>query len=273
MKTFLFWISAVLILAFWPLSFILSNSDSWVPFVLAASIVFIDYFMFRSGNKLRYYLYLLLPLIHTAFLLIPFLIVLINLKNFDKTRLIIFSLLLFLVSFFSWKTFYAYSIFTPDPLAKDTLIKKISLIPNRNLARIFENKTTVVQNKYKSNLFVSLDPNNYFFSLHPRESGDNQNLTKYSYLTIIPFLLGLFYLKESRDKAWLASVFLAMILSISFINNQDRFDILLCVPVSIMSIFGLKKLKTLSAKYFLIFSVIFILISFVELARIIIYRS
>ncbi|EKD53322.1 MAG: hypothetical protein ACD_61C00071G0010 [uncultured bacterium] len=273
MKTFLFWISAVLILAFWPLSFILSNSDSWVPFILAASLVLLDYFLFRTGNKLRYFIYLLLPLIHPAYLLIPFLIFLLNIKNFDKTGLFIFSFLLFLVSLFSWKTFYAYSIFTPDPLAKDTLIKKISLIPNRNLARIFENKTTVFQNKYKANLFVSLDPNNYFFALHPRESGDNQNLIKYSYLAIIPFLLGLFYLKDSRDKAWLVSVFLAMVLSISFINNQDRFDILLCVPVSIMSIFGLKKLKTLSAKYFLIFSVVFVLISFIELARIIIYRS
>jgi hypothetical protein len=173
---------------------------------------------------------------------------------------------------FSFKSFYAYSIFTPDPLAQDTLIKKISIIPNRNLARIFENKTTIAQEKFKSNLFLSLDLNNYFFSLHPRELvGENQNLAKFPYLALFPFLIGLFFIPENKHKKWIITTFAAAAISLGFINNQDKFDFLIFMPVFLVCFYGIRKIFD-SNKYAWIFSLLFIPASLIELARIFVFK-
>lgn len=269
MKKLILIISSLLILIFWPISFISANSHSWVPFFLALVILVVDWLLWSKKFKYHYYLYLLLPLIHPVYLIFPLVIFFMNLQKIGRFSLIVYIVLLIILTTFSWKTFYAYSIFTPDPLAQDTLIKKISLIPNRHLARVFENKTTVYQDKFKSNIFTSLDLNNYFFSLHPREIGDNQNLTKYSYLTLIPFLIGLFFLYDSPNKKWIVVVFIATVITVAFINNQDRFDILLYLPVSLICLHGLRKLLDIQAVLFWIFTLVFISISFIELLRVV----
>jgi len=273
MKNLIFWVSAVLMLVFWPLSFVLANLNSWMAFVVATTILILDWILYLKKFKYHYFLYLILPLLHPAYLIFPIIAAIWHLKDAKKIAVVIYAIAIIIISIFSVKTFYAYSIFTPDPLAKDTLIKKISLIPNRNLARIFKNRTSVYQDKYKSNLFITLDLNNYFFALHPQELGSNQNLIKFPYLAIIPFLLGLFYFWKNRDKAWIFQIFLVSILSVGLINNQDRFDLLLYVPISLICISGLMKLKDLFGKYFWIFSLIFIPISLIELIRLIIYKS
>lgn len=259
-------------LVFWPISFVMANTDTWPIFVIAPVILIIDWVLYLKKFKYHYFLYLILPLIHPAYLVFPVIAILFNVKGIKKASLVIYTVILILVSFFSYKTFYAYSIFTPDPLATDTLIKKISLIPSRNLARIYENKTTIPQEKYKANIFLSLDLNNYFFSLHPREEGNNQNLNKYPYLAIIPFLLGLFFILENVHKKWLITVFIAAILSLGFINNQDRYDLLIFLPVSLLCFYGLKKLANASGIFFWIFSAAFIPITLIELTRIIIFK-
>ncbi len=278
MKKLIFFVSAVLMLAFWPLSFLFANQDSWVPFFVALTILLVDWLLYLNKFKYHYFLYLLFPLIHPALLLFPIIsLIFIVISTEGKPRwrnltLAIFTSLLIIVSFFSYKTFYAYSIFTPDPLAFDTLNKKISLIPNRNLAKVFMNKTTIFQDKFKSNIFISLDPNNYFFGLHPQELGNNQNLTKFPYLAIFPFLIGLYYLLDSKSKHWIISIFVAIASSIAFINNQDRFDILLYLPIVLICLNGLKKIFDSSSFNFSIFSAFFIPISIIELARLIIFR-
>lgn len=273
MKNFIFWISVSLIFVFWPVSFVLANTQTWPIFILAATVLTVDWILYLKKYKYHYYLYLLLPLIHPVYLVFPMIFLLLNFKDYRKPlSLISYSLIFIVISIFSYKTFYAYSIFTPDPLAKDTLIKKISLIPNRDLARIYENKTTVSQEKYKANIFLSLDLNNYFFSLHPREEGNSQNLSKYPYLTVIPFLLGLFSLLENVHKKWLITIFIAAILSLGFINNQDRYDLLIFLPVSLLCFYGLKRLASSSNLFFWIFSFAFIPISLIELARIIVFK-
>ena len=272
MKKLVFWISTILIFIFWPISFFLANTQSWLVFVAAASVLIIDWVLYLKGYKYHYFLYLILPIIHPTYLVFPLIAVLLNLNHQKKVSLAIYAALLITISLLSYKTFYTYSIFTPDPLAKDTLIKKISLIPSRNLARVFENKTTVSQEKYKANIFLSLDPNNYFFSLHPREIGDNQNLVKYPYLAIIPFLLGLYYILENKHKRWIIISFIVAATSISFINNFDRYDLLLYLPISLLCFYGLKKLASIPNLYFWAFSFAFIPISLIELARITVFK-
>lgn len=259
-------------LVFWPISFVMANADTWPIFVIAPVILIIDWVLYLKKFKYHYFLYLILPLIHPAYLVFPVIAILLNIKDVKKVSLTIYTVLFIFISFFSYKTFYAHSIFTPDPLAWDTLNKKISLIPNRNLARIYENKTTISQEKFKANTFLSLDLNNYFFSLHPREEGNNQNLNKYPYLAIIPFLLGLFFILENVHKKWLITVFTAAVLSLGFINNQDRYDLLIFLPVSLLCFYGLRKLANAFGIFFWIFSAAFIPITLIELTRIIVFK-
>lgn len=276
MKNLIFWVSTSLIFAFWPISFFLTNAKTWPIFFLAPAILCFDWVLYLKKFKYHYFLYLILPLIHPTYLVFPVIAILLNIKNIKnvkKVSFITYTALFIFISFFSYKTFYVYSIFTPDPLAKDTLIKKISLIPNRNLARIYENKTTIFLEKCKANVFLSLDLNNYFFSLHPREEGNSQNLSKYPYLAIIPFLLGIFFLLENAHKKWLITMFIAAVFSLGFINNQDRYDLLIFPPVSLLCFYGLRKITTAPKIWYWIFTVVFIPVSLFELTRIIIFKQ
>lgn len=269
MKNILFWVSAFLVFVFWPVSFVLANLSSGAPFLFALLVILTDWLLILRKYKYHFFLYLLLPLIHPGFLLIPVLALFVTVIP-KKASLIAYLVLLIIVSMFSFKTFFAGSILAPDLLATDTLVKKISLIPSRNLARIFYNKTTVFQQKFRSNLFMSLDTNNYFFSRHPQEIG--QNLNKFPYPAIIPFLIGLYFIFQNPNKKWIVSIFSIIIFSIAFLNDQDRFDLLLHLPISLLCFYGLRKLKDDYGSIFLIFTAVFIPISLVELFRLFIYR-
>jgi hypothetical protein len=176
MKNNIFWIVLILTLLFWPISFISNNQNTWLPFFIALFILGIDYLLFTKKYENRYFLYLLLPLVHPGYLIFPFIAILLNLKKIKVVPLLLYIAMLTILAFKLWSPFYSSSIFIKDPLALDTLSKKITLIPNRNLARIFENKTTHYQEKYMANIFISLDLNNYFFARHPQEVGGSQNL-------------------------------------------------------------------------------------------------
>lgn len=271
MKKVIFGSLVLITIIFWPISFIISNSHDWQIFFLAAIILAFDWFFYKRNFQFHYFFNLILPIIHPAFLFLPVSLLIFYFKEIKKTNaLIIYLSILVFVSLFSFKSFYAYSIFTPDPLAQDTLIKKISIIPNRNLARIYENKTTVYQEKYKTNAFLFLDLNNYFFSMHPREiTGENQNLQKYPFLAIFPFLYGLFLLPKHKDRKWVVSLFLSIVFSISFINNPDKFDLLLFIPISIISYIGINEFIAHHKKISIAIVPIFLTISLVELSRII----
>jgi len=273
MKKIIFWISVVLTSIFWPISFILANRHGWEPFVFAALVLVADWVLYLKKFKFHQFLYLILPIIHPVYLFFPLIAFVFNFRSIHTLLAkVSYLVILLFVSALSLKIFYAYSIFTPDPLATDTIIKKISLIPNRNLARLYENKTTVFQEKFRSNAFESLDLNNYFFSFHPREIGGNQNLTKFSYLTLFPFLFGLFYVFKNSHRRWIFSIFISSAISLAFINNQDRFDFILYLPIMLLAYSGIKKLFSLNSSFYLFISAIFIPLSFVELIRLFVFK-
>lgn len=271
-KNIFFWISFTLVAIFWPISFYRANTDTWISFFIPALVLLMDWCLYLRQVKYHYFIFLVLPLLNPVYLAFPFIYFLISLKEIPKKIIIIFSLCLLILTVFSYRHFYAYSIFTPDPFRQDTLIKKISLIPSRTLARVFENKATVPLDKYTSNFFTSMDLNNYFFALHPRENADNQILDKAPLLALIPFLIGFFYLSRNKHRKWLGVVFLSAVLSFAFINNQDRYDFLVFFPFILLIYFGLLEIKKWSNPTFALFTLVFIPSIIFELLRNITYR-
>lgn len=235
MKKTLFWTSAILILIFWPISLILSNPNNWYVYFFPALVILGDFLLYKKNIAYHHLVLILIPLA---------------------------------IFFTAPNAFYNYSIFTPDPLRFDTLIKKISIIPSRNLSRIFENKLTIPSEKFVSNSFVFFDLNNYFFALHPRELvRENQNLQKYSFLTIGFFLYGLFYLPKNKDKWWVTTVMLASVFSLGLINNPDKYDFILYIPISLICLSGLNQIIDNFSKLKFFLLLIYIFVSLVEFIR------
>jgi hypothetical protein len=268
MNKLLFGVSAFLIFVFWPISFYLANRQVWLVFAASTLVIVLNWVLYTQKVKYHYFIYLILPLLHPVFLFVPIISIIFHLKGISSKTLAAYAGILMLLILLTFKSFYAYSIFTPDPLAKDTLIKKISLISARNLARVYENRFTIPLEKFKSNIFESLDINNYFFAYHPQELGSSQNLIKFSYLTIMLFIFGIYYLNENIHKKWLLSTIFSSIVSLALINNQDRYESLLYVPVSLVCFYGLKKIVTSNNYLSKFFMVIYILISLTELIRV-----
>ncbi len=270
MKNNISWIVLILTLLFWPISFISNNQHTWLPFFVALFILGIDYLLFTKKNENRYFLYLLLPLVHPGYLIFPFVAIFLNFKKIKLVPLLLYIAMLIILAFKLWGPFYSSSIFIKDPLALDSLSKKITLIPSRNLARIFENKTTPYQEKYMANIFISLDLNNYFFALHPQEVGGNQNLNKYPFLAIIFFLVGLFSIPDEKSKTWLYSIFLSSVLSLAFLSNQDKLDLIMYLPISLLIYNGLNKIKKNSYSQYLLFLLVYIPFTLFDFIRLLI---
>ena len=125
MKNLLFCVSTILIFIFWPLSFILASRADSVTFIIAALVLLVDRLLYLRNYPYHYFTFLVLPLLHPAYLFFPVIAILFHRSDIKKISLVIYTVTLIFISLFSWKTFYAYSIFTPDPLAFDTLNKKI----------------------------------------------------------------------------------------------------------------------------------------------------
>lgn len=270
-------ICQIIILVFWPYYLYQNNPNDWFLYVLPALVLFLVHFSYYKFQFLTPFFYLTLPIIHPAYLAIPTLGIVTLFINQTKKFVKISYLLLFItISIFCLKPFINHSVFINDPLKKDFLIKKISIVPNRYLSKIYENKTTIPTQKYISNIFLTLDLNNYFFAFHPREIiGENQNLQKFPSIAIVPFIFGLFTLFESKNqkiKKTTLTLLSLSILSLSFINNLDKFDFILYVPILIITILGTEKLFS-NKNYFLHLSLLALFIfSAAELLKNIILR-
>lgn len=165
------------------------------------------------------------------------------------------------------------TVFQVTPLDYDSLIKKIGLFPNRNFARLEQNKLTPIISKYNLNFFSLLDPNNYFFGLHPRENViPNQNLIKFPPFSIIFFLTGLYLWSGLKHHRFIFSLSLVSILILSFLNIFDGLDLILYLPLALIIRHGLLKFN--QNKSFLITPtlLLFCFVSAIDLIRIILIR-
>lgn len=119
-----------------------------------------------------------------------------------------------------------------DKLALDTSLIK----------RFYYNKTTVIKERYLKNLLVLIDPNNYFFVMHPREDISNVDYRfKYPFWAIIFLILAIILTVKNKKyfKIWL--VFLVEIIVLSFLKKVDGLDFILFFPISYLLYLGAKK--------------------------------
>lgn len=165
------------------------------------------------------------------------------------------------------------TVFRVSPLDYDTLVKKIGLFPNRNLARLEQNKLTPIVSRYSLNFFSLIDPNNYFFGFHPRENViPNQNLLKFPPLSVIFLLIGLYNWQTLKNNRQIFIQLLIFSLLLSFLKTFDGFDLILYLPLAIISIHGLQQFAQKQSVFIIPSLFLFCLTSIVDLLRVILIR-
>jgi len=109
------------------------------------------------------------------------------------------------------------------------------------LGRLTENKLTFLLYKYQKNFFQGLDPNFYFFANHPRERPGIKETEKFSWLFLIPFLVGLYW-QFKQKFFWGFGYFILVLGAISFFQDFDRFVICLFPFIFLSIILGIWKI-------------------------------
>lgn len=158
-------------------------------------------------------------------------------------------------------------IFKNDYQGEQLVLRNINLYPNIPFARVFQNKPRIYINKYIGNFFALTDPNNYFFALHPAPISGNRNIYKYPFLSIVFFLIGIFYLAESKYKKFIISTTVPSIFILSLFSGFEGYDFILWVPFSLIIINGINVFHQTQRKVFNIFGIIFILFAIPEILR------
>lgn len=137
-----------------------------------------------------------------------------------------------------------------------------------NLVRKFYyNRTTVFKDRYINNVLILIDPNNYFYIMHPREGiPDIVNRFKYPFWAIIFLIPGIYITIKDKKyyKIWLLIVVEILILSI--FNKIDGLDLILFLPISWLLYLGAKDFS--KYKYSWILNLILIFLMAIEIGRI-----
>ena len=258
--------TVLFILALWPLSFLLKNGLlEFVYYGLPMLFILLGFLLFIKKNT--YWPLILMPIgiINDALLFFPFLVTLLNFIFLSRTKLSLFLLLLSMVVIvFGFSNFSPKSILIYHYQEQQSVIREGQLYPTVWLARLFQNKPGIYLDQYKFNLSALTDPNNYFFGFHPREIVENQNLTKFPFLSIIFFLLGIYYFRENIHWKFIAITASALIFSLSLLTHFDKVDFVLFLPLSLLILTGVKSfIKNLNIIK-IIFLGIFLFFGFLE---------
>lgn len=159
------------------------------------------------------------------------------------------------------------SVFKNDYQGEQLVLRNIHLYPNIITARIFQNKPKIYLNKYVSNFFVLTDPNNYFFALHPEPLAGRVNLSKFPFMSIVFFLLGIYYFQKSKFKYLILLLVIPILAILSAFTNFEGLDFILWVPISLLIVNGVNMFKDKNTKLFNYFSILFILFTAPEIIR------
>ncbi len=259
----------IAVFGLWPLNLYLNNTPGdflnyTVPLVLTG----ISYVLHLKKSDYYYLPLLLIGLFSPKLTLIPviyFCIEILRLRSLKLLLPLFISLAIF-VAFF--KPFFGQTIFTKDYEAQQLVIRNIHLYPNPLLARVFQNKGKIYYDKAVGNFFTLTDPNNYFFALHPRPiSVDNQNLYKYPFVSLVFFFIGVYYLKNFRQKNFTLTLFTSSIICLMILKNFDRNDFILYLPISLIIYHGINTLEVLNNKLYKMFAYVLIIFSIPEFLR------
>jgi hypothetical protein len=266
----------ILILIFWPLSLFFHNTpQDWIRYVIPSIFLLASYLLFEKKSK-----YYFVPLIFISFFEpklapLPFLFILIdqifqrrNISKIIANKYLLVVCLLSLASLLiNWKPFWGQTIFKTDYEAQQLVIRNTQLYPSVLLARTFQNKPKIYFDKLTSNFFALTDPNNYFFSFHPREIVGNQNIVKFPFVGFILLLVGVYTIGKSKNKKFVLSALFASLISLSILSSFDRQDFILWLSISLLIIDGLNSFETKNKKLVPAVCYLFVLFSIPEFIR------
>lgn len=257
MKTIFILLTIVL----WPIELIVNNHiNELFPIFMCILIFLICWIMYLRGNKKYIFILLLLPIININLIFFPVVYGLYNLiTNKNKTDIIFLGVAI-LITLILFKSFYSKSVFIFNELDIYILNTKRGLTGLNLFSKFLYNKFTLGLDKFFRNFFSIVDLNNYFFSFHPRESVIvNLNLTKFSFVTIPYFLVGLSNIKKLREYKLYIAFFVSLIVSLSFLQIFDINDFILWPLISVICLIGFeiidKKYQYLSKVMFLFYMV------------------
>lgn len=130
------------------------------------------------------------------------------------------------------------NIFHFDHQAQQQVLRNINLYPTPIFARLFQNKGTIITNKFLDSFFSLYDPNYYFFGSHPREVINGQNHNRLPMLCFIPIIWFIFKTKSKHKKKIFAS-FVFLTFFMSFFVNYFILDLLLLPILLVLVTMGL----------------------------------
>ncbi len=259
----IYFLAITLILIFWPLDLLLENSTK--SFFIYVTPVFLAALSFFSPL-----FSLLIPVVSPKLGLWPavFFICLWFFKRQTFYKTLLFFTLAAAVIAWIWPDLYGQSILPTDYESQQKIIRDTQLYDSIILARTFHNKVKIRINHFNDNLFALLDPNNYLFSFHPREPiYENQMLIKFSYISLVVFLVGFINIDKYKYKKYLASLFLSSFISLSVLKVYDGHDFILWLPFSLVAMHGASIIN--QKRYAITLWILLVSISLIELIRLI----
>jgi hypothetical protein len=132
--------------------------------------------------------------------------------------------------------------------------------------KFYYNRTTVFKDRYINNVLILIDPNNYFFMMHPREGiPDIVNRFKYPFWAIIFLIPGIYITIRNKKYFKIWFLFFTEILILSFFKKIDGLDLILFLPISWLLYLGIKNFS--KYKYFWILNLLLIFLMTIEIGR------
>lgn len=135
------------------------------------------------------------------------------------------------------------TIFIEDYQAEQKNIRDKKLYQSPSVGKLFHNRARVVVDKFNNNLFALIDPNNYFFGFAPRQIRENQNLIKFPFAALPFVFYGIWRLGSYKHKKLVVLWFFSSVLVLSLLENFDKYDLILWLPISLVFIHGVEKFK------------------------------
>lgn len=258
-----------LCLIFWPVNLFLSNTfPNFISYSIPTVFLLISYFLYRKYPK--YYLLpiLLIPFFEKKLLFLPVIFCLLDYLLKPNKRVFTFFLISTAIFGIFFQSFKGQTVFNKDYEAEQLVLRNTQLYPNILSARFFQNKPRIYINKLNSNFFSLTDPNNYFFAFHPRPIEIvNQNLHKFPFFAIPFFLAGIFYIYRHPYAKFILISSIGCLISLTILNNFDRNDFVMWVPMGILMIYGIEQLNKKHPNIFYVISILLIIFSVPELIR------
>lgn len=158
------------------------------------------------------------------------------------------------------------TIFFPKTPEEEIFINTKIGLDTSIVRKFYYNRTTIIIDRYLDNLLILIDPNNYFFMMHPREGVSNIiNRFKYPFWAIIFLIPGTYISIRNKKYFKIWFLFFSEILILSFFKNTDGLDFILFFPISWLIYLGVKDLS--KYKYSSILNLVLLFLIAIEIGR------